>query len=137
SRGAWSSTRIRDAIARGDLAEAAEVLGRPHMVSGVVVPGDRRGRTLGFPTCNLGDVEEALPPFGVYAVLVDRSDARPTALARGVANIGVRPTVAAAGAGPTVEVHLLDHAEDLYGATLRVHLIARVRPEQKFSGLAE
>jgi riboflavin kinase/FMN adenylyltransferase len=152
--GTWSSSRARDAIARGDLDEAERVLGRPHLVSGVVVAGDRRGRTLGFPTCNLAGVEEALPPFGVYAVLVDLEDGPPSAssssparlaearpgpaaaaLATGVANIGVRPTVAGAEARPSVEVHLFDTDRDLYGARLRVHLVARLRPEQRFAGL--
>lgn len=137
--GPWSSTRAREAIARGDLEEASRVLSRPHMVSGVVAQGDRRGRTLGFPTCNLAEVAEALPPFGVYATLVDRvgADGLSTALARGVANIGVRPTVKDPSAPPTIEVHLLDHEEDLYGARLRVHLIARLRPERRFSGIEE
>jgi riboflavin kinase / FMN adenylyltransferase len=139
ARGPWSSTRAREAIGRGDLGEVQEILGRPHMLSGTVVVGDRRGRTIGFPTCNLGGVEEALPPFGVYAVLVDRvgegSAPHAAALARGVANVGVRPTVAEGQARPSVEVHLFDVDEDLYGAGLRVHLIARLRPEQRFAGL--
>ena len=140
-RGAWSSTRVRRAIESGDWADVERVLGRPHALTGVVVRGDQRGRTIGFPTANLGGVEELLPPFGVYAVLVDRLDrpgARRRALARGVANIGVRPTV---GAGPSTEVHLLDfHPEqeadlDLYGARLRIHLVSFLRAEQKFDGL--
>jgi riboflavin kinase/FMN adenylyltransferase len=135
--GAWSSSRIRGAIARGELAEAERMLGRPHMLSGLVVQGDRRGRTIGFPTCNLAEVEEALPPFGVYAVLVDRLDASPggaAVLATGVANIGVRPTVGEETI-PRVEVHLFDLAADLYGARLRVHLVAQLRLEQRFDGL--
>jgi riboflavin kinase/FMN adenylyltransferase len=133
--GAWSSSRIRGAIARGELSEAERMLGRPHMLSGLVVTGDRRGRTLGFPTCNLAEVEEALPPFGVYAVLVDRADSSgAVALATGVANIGVRPTVGEATI-PRVEVHLFDLDADLYGARLRVHLVAQLRPEQRFDGL--
>src|SRR5262249_49738859 len=74
--GVWSSSRVREAIARGDMDEATRMLGRPHMISGTVAPGDGRGRTLGFPTCNLAGVEEALPSFGVYAVLVDRENER-------------------------------------------------------------
>ncbi|APR86038.1 Riboflavin kinase [Minicystis rosea] len=151
--GAWSSTRIREAIARGELGEATRMLGRPHMIAGLVVEGDRRGRTIGFPTCNLAGVGEALPPFGVYAVLVDREppvDTVPaelpellaasassgaTALAKGVANIGVRPTVKDGETKPSVEVHLFDTNADLYGARLRVHLVSRLRPEQRFAGL--
>jgi riboflavin kinase/FMN adenylyltransferase len=122
---------------RPDLVEAGRMLGRPHMVSGVVVQGDQRGRTLGFPTCNLAGVDETLPPYGVYAVLVDREkDDRSSAavLATGVANIGVRPTVAG-GDAPRVEVHLFDTDADLYGARLRVHLVAHLRTEQRFAGL--
>jgi len=148
AEGAWSSTRVREAIARGDLEDAARMLSRPHMLSGVVVQGDRRGRTIGFPTCNLAEVAEALPAFGVYATLVDRvveeggglegAAPRAVALARGVMNLGVRPTVKdPATARPSAEVHLLDHDEDLYGARLRVHLIARLRPERRFAGLDE
>lgn len=135
--GPLSSTRVREAIGRGDLDAATEILGRPHMISGVVVEGDRRGRTIGFPTCNLGEVPEALPPWGVYAVLVDRQEAgaRAVRVAKGVANIGVRPTVKTGETRPNVEVHLFDWSEDLYGARLRVHLIARLRSEQKFDGL--
>lgn len=134
--GPWSSTRVREALAKGALDEANAMLGRPHMVSGTVARGDQRGRTIGFPTCNLESVEEALPAFGVYAVLVDREeDGRARALARGVANIGVRPTVKAGAPAPSVEVHLFDLDADLYGARLRVHLIERLRPEQKFTGI--
>jgi riboflavin kinase/FMN adenylyltransferase len=131
----WSSSRIREAIARGDLAEAERLLGRPHMISGVVVAGDRRGRTIGFPTCNLEDVAEALPPHGVYAVLVDReAGGRAGRLAKGVANFGVRPTIEGTS-GLRIEAHLFDFAEDLYGARLRVHVVARLRAEMRFTGL--
>src|SRR4029078_7601999 len=96
-----SSTRAREAICAGDLDEARAILGRPHALSGTVVRGDQRGRTIGFPTANVDGTCEALPPFGVYAVALDRllgedeasGAARGVALAPGVANIGVRPTV--------------------------------------------
>ncbi len=140
AQGSWSSTRVRRAVAAGDLADVEAVLGRPHALTGTVVRGDQRGRTLGFPTANLAGVEELVPPYGVYAVLVDRLDRPgvPRALARGVANIGVRPTLAA---GASIEAHLLDfhpptEAErDLYGARLRLHLVAYLRGEQKFDGI--
>ncbi|MCA9621974.1 MAG: bifunctional riboflavin kinase/FAD synthetase [Myxococcales bacterium] len=132
--GAWSSTRIRAAIAEGDLAAARDMLGRPHMLSGPVVAGQRRGRTIGFPTCNLASPPEALPPNGVYAVLVDRVEGgTPHALAKGVANLGLRPTVDDGAIEPVLEVHLFDVDADLYGAMLRVHLIEGLRPEQRFS----
>ena len=133
--GPYSSTRARVALGAGDLAAVANVLGRPHSISGSVVLGAQRGRTSGVPTANLDGVGEALPPHGVYAVLVDQEvDGVARALSTGVANIGVRPTVSA---GFGVEVHLFDFSGDLYGSRLRVHLIERLRDERKFSGLDE
>jgi riboflavin kinase / FMN adenylyltransferase len=129
-RGPWSSTRARAAIARGDFDDVALVLGRPHALSGAVIRGDARGKTLGFPTANLGDVPEMLPPSGVYAVLVDRIDGGGAkAIGQGVASVGVRPTF---GAGRSVEVHVFDFGGDLYGARLRMHLAAFLRPEETF-----
>lgn len=133
--GPYSSTRARAALAAGDLAAALRVLGRPHSLSGEVVQGAQRGRTIGVPTANLGGVREALPPFGVYAVVADViENGVAKSLAAGVANIGLRPTVSA---GFSVEAHLFDFAGDLYGKQLRVHLAARLREERKFSGLPE
>lgn len=146
--GPFSSTRVRAALAAGDLGAARHVLGRPHAIEGVVVAGDKRGRTLGFPTANLDDVEEAFPLNGVYAVLADRSRAAsstgaspPAAFARGVANVGLRPSVRrhdGGGGHPSIEVHLFDLAEadrDLYGDTLRIHFVERLREERRFPGL--
>ena len=133
--GPYSSTRARAGLAAGDLAAVERVLGRPHSITGNVVAGAQRGRTIGVPTANLSDVAEALPPYGVYAVLVDRVSSDGTvALGVGVANIGLRPTVMA---GFSMEVHLLDFSADLYGARLRVHLVERLREERKFAGLPE
>ena len=130
-----SSTRVRAALEVGELSEVERLLGRPHSLSGVVVPGQGRGRGIGVPTANLDGIAEALPPHGVYAVLVDeRRSGRYQALAAGVANFGVRPTL---GAGPSFEAHLFDVAADLYGAELRVHLVARLRDERKFAGIDE
>ncbi|HLV21746.1 MAG TPA: bifunctional riboflavin kinase/FAD synthetase, partial [Polyangiaceae bacterium] len=132
--GRFSSSRVRQALAAGDLAEAAAVLGRPHSISGRVVVGAQRGRTIGVPTANLGGVDEALPPFGVYACAVDVLEPRPRALGPAVANIGLRPTVQG---GFSAELHLLDFDGDLYGTRLRAHLLERLREERKFDGLAE
>jgi riboflavin kinase / FMN adenylyltransferase len=133
--GPISSTRIRAALERGELGAVEALLGRPHAISGRVVAGQGRGRTIGVPTANLADIGEAMPPHGVYAVLVDQSvDGVFTALAPGVANFGVRPTL---GAGPSFEVHLFGTTQDLYGQELRVHLLERLRGEQKFSSLDE
>jgi riboflavin kinase/FMN adenylyltransferase len=129
-KGPFSSTRVRNAIAAGDLAEATRVLGRPHSISGVVEHGDKRGRTIGFPTANLGGVTEMLPPYGVYAVRAEAGELRP-----GVMNLGVRPTVD--GTKLRIEIHLFDFDGDLYEQPMRVHLTERVREERKFAGLDE
>lgn len=126
-RGPYSSSRVRDAVLRGDLDEATHLLGRRHSLSGFVEQGDQRGRTIGFPTANIGGVTEVLPPHGVYAVFAGE---RP-----GVMNLGVRPTVD--GKTLRLEVHLFDFDGDLYGAPMRVHLVKRIREEKKFAGLDE
>jgi riboflavin kinase/FMN adenylyltransferase len=136
--GPWSSTRAREAIARGDLEETKRVLGRYHALSGTVSSGDKRGRTIGFPTANILDAAEALPPFGVYAVVVDElgvDEAQAKRLGKGVANLGTRPTVDPTAARPRLEVHLFDLDQDLYGKRLRVHLVEHIRPEKRFAGL--
>jgi len=137
ARGPYSSTRARDAIAAGDLDETYRVLGRAHAVTGSVVRGDARGRTLGFPTANVEGIVELLPPNGVYAVRVDgrMGDGLYQRLARGVTNIGVRPTIG--GPHRTVETHLLDFDDDLYGRRLKLSFVARLRAEQKFASLDE
>lgn len=127
-----SSTRVRDALVAGDAEMAASLLGHLHDVDGTVVKGDGRGRTIGVPTANLDQVAGMLPSDGVYSVLVTR--AGESARWLGVANLGVRPTF---GAGRSLEVHLLDEDEDLYGVRLRVGFVARVRGETKFSGIDE
>ena len=139
--GPFSSTRVRAALAEGDVEAAEAVLGRPHAFSGVVHEGDKRGRTIGFPTANVEEIPELVPKNGVYAVTVDKLDPRDpaggaNAIGQGVMNIGVRPTVKGADGGRrTQEVHLFDFAGDLYGRTLRVHLVARLRDEMKLDGL--
>jgi riboflavin kinase/FMN adenylyltransferase len=139
ARGPFSSTRVREAIAAGDMQEAAAVLGRPHMLSGVVVHGDERGRTIGVPTANMDPVPEMLPPDGVYAVHVDQiqEDGTVEPLAAGVTNIGVRPTVTAGGPRRTIETYVLGFAGDLYDTGLRLHVVARLREEKKFPSLDE
>ncbi len=128
--GPFSSTRVRQAVARGDVVEAARVLGRLHELSGTVVHGDHLGRTLGFPTANLDGVVEALPLHGVYAVVAAGPQGERWT---GVLNVGVRPTVD--GAKLRVEAHLFDVDVDLYGARVRLGLVAHLRPERRFGGL--
>ena len=129
-----SSSAVREAIALGDVQRATLLLGHVHEVSGEVVRGDQRGRTLGFPTANLRADNVLQPADGVYAVVARVLDAPPgaSALLHGVANLGVRPTFAA---GRSLEVHLLDWSGELYGSRMRVGFVTRVRPERKFGGL--
>jgi riboflavin kinase/FMN adenylyltransferase len=136
AEGPFSSSRARSLLSAGDVCGAANVLGRPHSLTGVVIHGDARGRTIGFPTANLAKVEQMIPAYGVYAVTVQRqTEGRMEALGQGVMNIGVRPTVD--GKELRLEVHLFDLAQDLYGQTLRVELRERLRGEQRFAGLPE
>ena len=124
-----SSTRLRALLQAGDMPRARALLGRPYALRGRVVVGDRRGRTLGFPTANLHlRAGLLLPPDGVYAVGVE-VDGRAH---EGVLNIGVRPTFA--GKRRTIEVHVLDFGRDLYRRWLVVKVIERLRGEQAFSG---
>jgi riboflavin kinase / FMN adenylyltransferase len=132
--GTYSSSRARSELLAGRLDNVTQVLGRPHTVSGVVVAGDGRGRALGYPTANLAEVAEALPPAGVYTCIVDLlpKGEHPTRLGYGAMSIGLRPTV---NRGFAVEVHLLDKSGDLYARRLRVHLIHRLRSIEKFENL--
>jgi riboflavin kinase/FMN adenylyltransferase len=129
-----SSSQVRAALAQGDVERAARMLTRVHDVTRRVVRGAQRGRTLGFPTANLELEGMMLPADGVYAVaarVLDGSAGQHT-LRLGVANLGVRPTLSA---GRSLEVHLFDFHGDLYGASLRVGFVARLRGEQKFPSL--
>lgn len=133
AEGPYSSSRVRAALAQGDLATTERLLGRPHSLSSTIVPGAGRGRTIGVPTANLGAIPEALPTYGVYSVVADRIGADgPSVLGRGVANIGVRPTL---GAGFSVETHLFDFDGNLYGERVRLHLCTRLRDERRFDGI--
>lgn len=122
---AFSSTRVREAVAAGDVALAAEILGRPHEVAGVVVEGDRRGRELGFPTANVPvDDSYAVPPDGVYATRVVLADGTRLPAAT---SIGTNPTFDGV-AGRRVESYVLDRDDlDLYGDTVTVEFVARLR----------
>ncbi len=136
-----SSTRIRESILKGELGDAARMLGRPVAVLGTVVSGDRRGRTLGWPTANLDLHHEVRPPRGVWGVEVLVDGIR----RHGLCNIGFRPTFDAPPQGDPdawpardafdrIEVHLLDFSGDLYGKDLEVRFLCRIRDEMKFPG---
>ena len=132
----YSSTHIRELLKAGKPREASALLGRFWEIDGRVAIGDRRGRTIGFPTANLGLDDYLHPAFGVYAVLVSGDgpdDPLHGRTVEGVANIGLRPTVG--GLVPRLEAHLFDIDADLYGRHLRVALVDFIRPEQKFADL--
>ncbi|MFQ5400998.1 MAG: bifunctional riboflavin kinase/FAD synthetase [Anaerolineae bacterium] len=125
-----SSSRVRRCLSAGDIAQLNGCLGRPYHLTGTVVKGDQRGRTIGFPTANLQLWEELiLPANGVYATYAWVRERRFLA----ATNVGVRPTVD--GREVMVEAHLLDFDGDLYGETLRLEFVARIRSEKKFSDL--
>lgn len=122
-----SSSRVRELLRAGEVRDAAELLGRPYALDGVVVHGEGRGRTLGIPTANLETQDQLLPARGVYAA---RALVRGTDWHTAVVNVGERPTFG--GSGLVVEAHLVDYRGDLYGAGLRLALLARLRGEQRF-----
>jgi len=125
-----SSSRIRQLLQLGNLAVASILLGRPHEIPGTVMPGRKEGRSLGFPTINLGDVRVLVPGPGIYAAqCVIGGDIEMAA-----AYIGDRPTM---GHGFSIEAHLLDYDKDLYGQRVVLRFIERVRDDMKFENLDE
>ena len=130
-----SSTLIREVLKSGDVSYAHTLLGRPHMVTGTVIHGDKRGRTIGFPTANI-EVSELymLPPTGVYAVsiLVNGLEYN------GVCNIGYKPTFNKGKLlKPSIEVHIFDFHNEIYGEKVSVSWYKRIRSEQKFNNVEE
>jgi riboflavin kinase / FMN adenylyltransferase len=124
-----SSTRIRALVAAGDMEGARHCLGAPFMVEGTVVEGDQRGRELGFPTANIvPDDRLLIPGHGVFAAFADGVPA--------AVNVGVRPTFES-GRGVLIETYLIDRSEDLYGRTLRVAFVERLRGEKRFPSVEE
>jgi riboflavin kinase/FMN adenylyltransferase len=128
-----SSSRIREALERGDLAGAERFLGRPYEVEGLVVPGDRRGRELGFPTANIDLEGVSALRRGVYAA--DGFIEGETAPRRAAVNLGVRPTFG--GGEPRLEAHFPGFDGDLYGRALRLIFLARLRDERRFDSVDE
>ncbi len=127
-----SSTRIRDLVMEGKVAEAQKLLGRYYQIRGIVAIGrNRGGKLLGFPTANINLQDELCPKMGVYAVTVECQDK----LCKGVANIGYSPTFE--DHVFTVEVHILDFNENVYGQKIRVNFVRRIRDEIKFSSISE
>ncbi len=127
-----SSTRIREALARGDLAQAEKLLGRGFRLSGRVAHGDKRGRTIGFPTANVFLHRRQSPLAGVFAVEMFGLDREPVP---GVANLGTRPTVD--GSRPLLEVHLFDFEQDIYGRHVQVEFVKKLRDEKRFDSFEQ
>ena len=129
-----SSTKIRAAISNGDIATANQMLGYNYSLHGVVVLGNMIGRTIGFPTANMQLYEplKILPSDGVYFVKVYLSSGE----YKGICNIGNRPTVAKTNER-TIETHILDFSEDIYGLDIKIEFVARLRDEMKFSSLEQ
>ncbi|MEW6353580.1 MAG: bifunctional riboflavin kinase/FAD synthetase [Pseudomonadota bacterium] len=127
-----SSSRIRAALAEGDLATAEKLLGRPYRMSGRVAHGDKRGRQLGFPTANIHLHRKTSPLQGIFAVEMFGLDQEPLA---GAANVGTRPSVD--GTRCLLEVHLFDFDRDIYGRYVQVEFLHKLRDEVRFDSLDE
>lgn len=129
-----SSTRIRQTIKNGEIDKLPALLGRYYFVTGKVIDGDKRGRTIGFPTANIQLSPDYLsPPLGVYAVTIKVKDNWYI----GVCNIGVKPTFKQENTIPTIEVHIINYNETIYGEFVTVEWYKRIRSEKKFSGVSE
>ncbi|VAW73859.1 FMN adenylyltransferase / Riboflavin kinase [hydrothermal vent metagenome] len=127
-----SSTRIRQALAQGELSLAKKLLGRGYRMSGRVAYGAQRGRTIGFPTANIFLHRQQVPLSGVFAVKMFGLESSPL---QGVANIGTRPTVD--GSQTLLEVHLFDFDQDIYGKHVQIEFIKKLRDEEKFDSFDE
>jgi riboflavin kinase/FMN adenylyltransferase len=127
-----SSTAVRDALGAGRLARAARLLGRPYSISGRVVRGDGLGRKLGYPTANVQIKHNRPPLTGIFAVEVHGAADTPL---RGVASLGVRPTVKQQGV-PVLEAYIFDFDHDIYGRHVRVDFFEKLRDEEKYQDLA-
>ncbi|MDT8403762.1 bifunctional riboflavin kinase/FAD synthetase [Sulfuriflexus sp.] len=127
-----SSTRVREALAAGEIGQAEQLLGRPYRMCGRVAHGDKRGRTIGFPTANIHLHRTNTPIKGVFAVEMFGIEGEPV---QGVANIGTRPTVD--GTRSLLEVHLFDFDADIYGRNVSVEFVHKLRDEQQFASFEE
>ncbi|MCX6380352.1 MAG: bifunctional riboflavin kinase/FAD synthetase [Armatimonadetes bacterium] len=126
-----SSTRIRELLRQGEIAQAERILGHPYYLAGEVVKGQQLGRTLGFPTANLSlEVRQVVPLDGIYAVQVTLGDGR---VLNGACSIGNRPTIE--DAGHSIETYLLDFDEDIYGRKMEIRFVKRLREERKYDSL--
>jgi riboflavin kinase/FMN adenylyltransferase len=127
-----SSTRVRRLVSEGRVDEAGALLGHHYFLDGTVIRGDQRGRTIGFPTANLCTENELLPPHGVYATTARVGEI----VYPSVTNVGTRPTVDHSGR-TVIETHIFDLDRDLYGQSLRISFVQRLRDERAFASLDE
>ena len=131
----WSSSAVRDAIGQGDMPTANQILGRNHSLTGLVVHGDHRGRELGFPTANLADIQGLIPPDGVYAGYLKSASDEPKQPA--AISIGTNPTFTDVNER-RVEAYVLGRDDlDLYGQTVRLEFVKKIRDTLKFDSVAE
>ncbi|ADP32182.1 bifunctional riboflavin kinase/FAD synthetase [Bacillus atrophaeus] len=130
-----SSSFIRTALQNGDVELAGVLLGQPYFIKGIIIHGDKRGRTIGFPTANVGlNNTYIVPPTGVYAVQAEINGN----VYQGVCNIGYKPTFyEKRPEQPSIEVHLFDFDQEVYGESIKIKWYKRIRSERKFSGIAE
>lgn len=129
----YKSSNIRSLLRNGDVVQAAKLLGRPYSLSGCVIHGEGRGKDLAYPTANLLQMKDKLVPgTGVYAVTVEVDCCK----YQGMMNIGIRPTFGA-GKSETLEVHLFDFEQNIYGETVRINFVNKIRDEQKFKNSNE
>lgn len=129
-----SSTAIREYLEQGEMEQANHLLGRKFSVEGIVVQGDQRGRTIGFPTANLRLIAPYLTiRLGVYAVIAHLGDRT----FYGVLNHGMKPTFYAEDIVPVMEAHLFDFSEDIYGEHVAIEFVKFIRPEQRFAGIQQ
>lgn len=130
-----SSSYIRTALQNGDVELANVLLGQPYFIKGIVIHGDKRGRTIGFPTANIGlNNSYIVPPTGVYAVKAEINGE----IYNGVCNIGYKPTFyEKRPEQPSIEVNLFDFDQEVYGAAIKIEWYKRIRSERKFNGIQE
>lgn len=129
---AVSSTKIREALLKGDVSLAASYLGYPFSLQGPVIKGDKIGRTIGFPTANIfiEETYKLIPGDGIYAVTIEMDETY-----KGMAYIGQRPTIN--GMTRNIEVNIFDFDQDIYGQTIKMNFLTFLRPDVKFTGLAD
>ncbi|MBM7572069.1 bifunctional riboflavin kinase/FAD synthetase [Aquibacillus albus] len=129
-----SSTLIREKLVDGEVEVANHLLGRPHTIRGIVIEGDKRGRTIGFPTANIKLSDDFfLPRTGVYAVTIKHN----RQLFKGMANVGYKPTFESKSDRPSIEVNIFDYNQDIYGEELVIEWRSYIREEKKFNGIEQ